>query len=425
MTAKALPVVIKAREAGEWGNSLEVNFVTDVLGRTVLNISRFGDTVESWILPNFDKTSPEYIETILNENSLYVEMEDLSDTSISLNADLFVKKTYAFAEGASGNKVLNVVDGVNDAFTDVSLGNATGTSFVLRMDKFPVNVHETLTLKIGDITLTNEEDKGVTLTDGTNTAVVDNDDGTITVTLDSASTDACFLSGNYMDGAKFVIDALQIFSNPETIDINLLTAPGRTEPAVINKMISICEKQGRCHGNHRYALWDLMLRRLQIGITDPENIRIIRHLLQVMQPFTGLGLRFTILTLLPEKWLPPSGFIAGVYAESDKKGEPWFAPAGLSRGRITETRFEQNTFLNREKEIFFIREVMPLMLLCPSRKTELPFGDRGHFRENLHGWIESMSEDSCFILQKSSLLLQDTTYLIRTITSLGLLGRIW
>ena len=45
--------------------------------------------------------------------------------------------------------------------------------------------------------------------------------------------------------------------------------------------------------------------------------------LQVTDPYSGQDI-----------WLPPSGYVASQIAYSDKVAEPWFAPAGLNRGKL-------------------------------------------------------------------------------------------
>jgi phage tail sheath protein FI len=49
-------------------------------------------------------------------------------------------------------------------------------------------------------------------------------------------------------------------------------------------------------------------------------------------------------------WVPASTMIAGVYAYNDSVSEPWFAPAGINRGGLTNVvRAErQLTAANRD-----------------------------------------------------------------------------
>ena len=38
------------------------------------------------------------------------------------------------------------------------------------------------------------------------------------------------------------------------------------------------------------------------------------------------------------RWIPSSGHVAGIYANTDDVSDPWFAPAGLNRGIISNIR---------------------------------------------------------------------------------------
>ena len=38
------------------------------------------------------------------------------------------------------------------------------------------------------------------------------------------------------------------------------------------------------------------------------------------------------------RWIPSSGYVAGIYAKTDDVADPWWAPAGLNRAIITSVR---------------------------------------------------------------------------------------
>ncbi len=336
ISGKIKPIVLTARNSGVWGNQLKLVIKKDYLGRTVFDLSYGGDVVESWIDPVFDKTSSDYLETRINEESDYIEMDDLSTDD--LDTSMFALGTYAFGGGTNGDKVMNVVDTVNDSFSGVVLGTANGTeSFSFSLSKFPIDGSSTITATDGTLTLTNGEEKGLSLSDvvGTSTAVIDNEAGTITFTTAATNSRTWSLSGKYMDGAVFIIQGLRLFDNPETMDINLIMAPGRTEPEIINALISLCETRADC-----MCIIDPPMGLTPQTVADWHNgagnfddhqafnssyAALYWPWCEIYDPYTS-----------SRKWLPPSGFIAGVYAENDKKGEAWFAPAGFNRGRITE-----------------------------------------------------------------------------------------
>lgn len=132
---------------------------------------------------------------------------------------------------------------------------------------------------------------------------------------------------------------LQVFANAEKIDINILAVPGVADPSVINELFDICEKKRRdC-----MALIDSPFGLSVQGVVDWHNGE---------SPYTHAAFNNSRAALYwpwiqiydaynrSELWTPPSGFVAESIAYTDFIAEPWFAPAGLNRGRITALRTE-------------------------------------------------------------------------------------
>lgn len=133
---------------------------------------------------------------------------------------------------------------------------------------------------------------------------------------------------------------LKIFSHAEEIDVNLIMAPGIHSASVINEMITICETRGDC-----MALVDPPIGLGVQQIVDWHNGAT------VYSDHAAFNSSYAALywpwleTFDPAYdryvWTPPSGHVAAAYAYSDEVSEPWFAPAGLNRGRILQvTRVE-------------------------------------------------------------------------------------
>lgn len=59
-------------------------------------------------------------------------------------------------------------------------------------------------------------------------------------------------------------------------------------------------------------------------------------------------------------WNPPSTFIPGVYAFNDKVGEPWFAPAGFSRGALPIVSKTQISLPKADRDILYSAKVNPI-----------------------------------------------------------------
>lgn len=140
------------------------------------------------------------------------------------------------------------------------------------------------------------------------------------------STDVIGISG----------EGLQIFKNTEAIDINILTAPAKSALGdVAKEMLAICESRGDC-----LAIIDTPMGFTPqdavdwhdgtgSGEDDPASAlnssygAIYYPWLQISDPYTSSKI-----------WLPPSGFVSAQMSYNDRVSNPWFAPAGLNRGRI-------------------------------------------------------------------------------------------
>lgn len=132
-----------------------------------------------------------------------------------------------------------------------------------------------------------------------------------------------------------IIDGLEMFSNPEVLDINLLAAPGWYDSEVVAKGINVCQNRGD----------SLYIASTPFGLTaqqandwangsgefaadhsafDSSYGALYWPWLQVSDSHTRKNI-----------WLPPEGLVLAQIAYSDRVGQPWFAPAGLNRGLMS------------------------------------------------------------------------------------------
>jgi len=128
---------------------------------------------------------------------------------------------------------------------------------------------------------------------------------------------------------------LQIFRQSETIDINLLAAPGQSDPSVVTELIDIAATRADC-----------------MSLIDPPDYLTVQEVVDWHNgvyaggPAVALNSSYAA-TYHPwvqvhdgyadaDVWIPPSGHVAGVYAYTDYIADPWFNPAGLNRGMLTD-----------------------------------------------------------------------------------------
>lgn len=140
---------------------------------------------------------------------------------------------------------------------------------------------------------------------------------------------------------------LKIFRNAEANRVSLLAVPGISWSGVINEMIDVCAVgRGDC-----LALVDppanlkpqevMKWHNGQLGTTGAPAVVLNSSYAAVYWPWLK-----TLDSLNEQElWLPPSGFVAEVIAFNDYQADPWFAPAGLVRGKITnvlEAQYKPN-----------------------------------------------------------------------------------
>jgi len=178
----------------------------------------------------------------------------------------------------------------------------------------------------------------------------------ISITVDDA-TQATLTTGTYsfsggLDGAPATNGAiigsvgappvteptgLQLFRNPEAIDINLLGVPGNSEAAVIAEIITICEERADCLG-----LIDVPIGKSVQQAVDWHNgigggageplVALDSSYAAAYYPWAQV---FDSLANT-NVYIPPTGHAAGQIAYNDQVAAPWYSPAGFVRGRLPD-----------------------------------------------------------------------------------------
>jgi phage tail sheath protein FI len=125
---------------------------------------------------------------------------------------------------------------------------------------------------------------------------------------------------------------MQTFADAERINVNILCVPGVSSTAVVAEMLSLCNNRADCmcivdppFGLRPQEVVDWH-NGIGSGNTTAFNSSygaLYYDWLQIYDVYNRVNV-----------FIPPSGYIAGVYALNDFVSEPWFAPAGLNRGRI-------------------------------------------------------------------------------------------
>jgi phage tail sheath protein FI len=134
-------------------------------------------------------------------------------------------------------------------------------------------------------------------------------------------------------GNPVAFSGLYTISEPEQIDLDLLCCPGKASTTIIQAMLEICQ-------NYRHdcmAIIDPPFGLTVGEITDWQNGSHPLNGTRFDSDFGALywpWLRMRDTHNKVDVWVPPSGSVMAVYARSDQLSAPWFAPAGVVRGRV-------------------------------------------------------------------------------------------
>ena len=147
---------------------------------------------------------------------------------------------------------------------------------------------------------------------------------------------------NTAGGAK-VASALNLLSNQDFYDINMIVVPGANQKdhaAVVNKTIQVCETRGDA-----FAIVDPVGYGQTVAVAKGEAGDYNSSYAAMYWPWVMVADN----QLSKNVWVPPSVVMPGVLAYNDSVAAEWYAPAGLNRGGITAIKAERNlTHTNRD-----------------------------------------------------------------------------
>lgn len=168
-----------------------------------------------------------------------------------------------------------------------------------------------------------------------------------------------------------ITTGLQLFANPERIDLNLISVPGVWDAAVINAEIDLCKGRGDCM---------CIIDPPPVTYNDGEAVPNAKTAANVVDWVNGAGNWSTDHAAFNSNyaavywpwlqvydpinattvWTAPSGHIANVYAYTDLVSDPWIAPAGLTRGRLTTPLRAQYVPTSGERDLLYLSNINPI-----------------------------------------------------------------
>ena len=151
-------------------------------------------------------------------------------------------------------------------------------------------------------------------------------------------------------------DAINVLSNQDEYDINLLLLPGLVDnlsnhAAVITKAVDMCEDRGDCFSIIDPASYGSTITQATSQAEGRDSNYAAMYWPWVQVPDNDLGRNV---------WVPPSVVLPGVYAFNDRVAAEWFAPAGLNRGGIDMAIMAERKLTHTNRDTLYESNVNPI-----------------------------------------------------------------
>lgn len=165
-----------------------------------------------------------------------------------------------------------------------------------------------------------------------------------------------------------IIEGYELYENAEDIDVNIFIDSNK-EISVKRKLVTICEDRldSMCIIDTLYAhniknrgseTTDIRDWRLNTFNENTSYASVYANWLNVYDKYMN-----------EYHWVPASGYVAGIYANTDYVADPWFAPAGLNRAILSGIRkLAWNPTLG-QRDILYKNGVNPIVSFAGQGKV--------------------------------------------------------
>jgi hypothetical protein len=174
------------------------------------------------------------------------------------------------------------------------------------------------------------------------------------VNITSANAFGFDFSSGAASGSLDYIKALNILSNADEYDVNLIVTPGiinSLHSDVTSKAIEVCQNRGDAF---------YIMDGFPISASVSEAVASISTLdtNYAATYYPWVKVQDTVSKKFV--WVPPSVAAAGVYAQNDTFSYEWFAPAGLNRGIISDATQVYFRLTNAERDNLYLNRINPI-----------------------------------------------------------------
>lgn len=165
-----------------------------------------------------------------------------------------------------------------------------------------------------------------------------------------------FNVGQDVSGSTAYQDAIDILSNTDQYDIDLLFTPGLIDnfsnhSTLITRAISMVEDRG----NTFYVI-DPTYKGSTVGQAQLAAESRNTNYAAYYYPWCQIS----DADLGRSVWLPPSCVISGVYSFNDLVAHAWFAPAGLNRGTLDSVIQTERIMTKNDRDNLYIKNINPI-----------------------------------------------------------------
>ena len=148
--------------------------------------------------------------------------------------------------------------------------------------------------------------------------------------------------------------SIALLSNKDDYSFNVLVAPGlihQLHPTQVNSLISTAEGRQDC-----LAIVDLRSYNSQVGNVVSAASGFDSSYAATYWPWLQTLDQETARTV----WSPASVFIPGVFAYTDSSSDPWFAPAGLTRGGLGQVLKAERKLTSGNRDSLYEANINPI-----------------------------------------------------------------
>ena len=170
----------------------------------------------------------------------------------------------------------------------------------------------------------------------------------------SANWQGYVLTAGSATGSESFVTALNLLSNDDEYDINMILMPGVSNNIashLVSKAIDTAEsRQDTFYVADPVTYGSQLADAVSAAETYDSNYAAMYWpWVQVNEPQIGRNV-----------WVPPSAVMAGVIAFNDKVAHEWFAPAGLNRGGIDTAIQAERKLTHGNRDTLYDSNVNPL-----------------------------------------------------------------